>query len=154
MTNSWIEMVKRSIGQSLEDVEGLFYVPSDESDVSMENLTELHVTLSSCNFRFRCSNDGETMTIDGSELSASNLGEYGEMRKVSLALNPKFIYLAHARITRVFLVKSCGEQYVIGVGLEFLAGLLIICNWGDELKIWDRAPETLFSDEGIRIVPA
>ena len=146
--------LRQSLGQLLRSVEGLFFVPSGASTLSLDNLDQLRITLGCNSIRFRCNSDGETLSIDGRELCPKDLGQYGALRHADLSQDPRFSVLVNMPLRQFFPVKSHDFTYIIGFILEFASRSLVICNWGDELKVWDRVPESLFADEGIQIVPA
>jgi hypothetical protein len=154
MEDSSRSALRQSLGQLLGSIEGLFFVPSGASTLSMENLDQLRITLGPHSIRFRCASDGETLSIDGSELCPKDLGEYGTLRRADLSQTPRFGVFVNMPLRQFFLVKSHGGQYTIGLFLVFGSCSLLICNWGDELKVWDSVPEALFADEGIQVVPA
>ena len=154
MEDSSTSSLRQSLGQLLRSVEGLFFVPSGASTLSLDNLDQFQITLGSNSVRFRCNSDGETLSIDSGELCPKDLGEYGTLRRVDLSRDSKFDVLMNTPLQRILLVKSHDCKYVIGIILQFELCLLVICNWGDELKVWDRVPESLFAEEGIQIAPA
>ncbi len=153
MEESSRSALQQSPGQFLRSVEGLFFVRLGASTFSLDNLHQLRITLDSNSVRFRCSSDGETLTVDLDGLCPSDLGEYGELRRADLSQDPMFRSLTNTQLRQVSLLKSYGKKYTIGVGLEFAGGSLVICNWGDELKVWKTVPDSLFANEGIDIVP-
>jgi len=144
-------LLQQSSGQLLRSVEGLFFVSLGESCSSWDNLDQLRITLGSNAARFHCGSDGETLTVDGDDLRPCGLGEYGEMRRVDLSKESMFASHMKKSLRQTFLIKSHEGHSDIGFLLEFDAGLLVICNWGDDLKVWDKIPEPLFADEGIPI---
>ena len=154
MEDSSKSALRQSLGQLLRSVEGLFFVPSGASTLSLDNLDQLRMTLGSNSIRFRCNSDGETLSIDGRELCPKDLGQYGALRRADLSQDREFVALVNMPLRQFFLVTSRDFTYTIGCLLDFSLCSLVICNWGDELKVWDRVPESLFSDEGIQIVPA
>lgn len=147
-------ILQQGIGQSLRAVEGLLYVSPGLLNLSLDDLDQLRLILGSQAVRFRCSSDGETLTVDGSDLCPSNLGEYGELRRTDLSKEIIFSSFMNAPLRQILLLNSHEGRHTIGVTLEFGANSLVICNWGDELKVWNTIPESLFEDEGIQIKPA
>lgn len=143
----------KSIGQLLCSIEGLFYIPSGSSDLSMKNLDQLRIKIGSCYIRFTCNNDGESLAIDQYELCPKDLGQYGSFCSFDLSNNKMFSDLMNTKLLNVYVLKSYGKKYEIGYIFEFEPRTLVICNWGDELSVWDRVPETYFDDEGIQADP-
>lgn len=154
MNGSSESVLQHALSQPLRSVEGLFFTSSGASTTSLDHLDQLRITLGSSSFRFRCSSDGETLAVDESELCPSDLGEFGSLHKGDLSQDQIFSRFINSVLRKMFLLKSYEGKCVVGIILEFAAGLMVICNWGDELKVWDTVPNELFKDEGIQITPA
>lgn len=148
-----INTLKQLNDQLLTSVEGLLFVSAGAEDSSLDNLHQIRIIIGPQAVRLRCSSDGETLTVDGRDLSPRDLGEYGELRRADLSSEPMFGGLINRSLRRVLLTKSHNGHYHIGIMFDFDEKSLVICNWGDELKVWDKVPEPLFADEGILIEP-
>ena len=134
-------ILQQSLGQLLRSVEGLFFVSSGASSLSLDNLDQFRILIGSQAVRFRCSSDGETLAVDDNVLCPSDLGEYGELRRGDLSKELMFDSIINRLLRRTLLLKSHEGIYTIVYVLEFDTGSLVICNWGDELKVWDKVPE-------------
>jgi hypothetical protein len=146
-------LMLRSVGQPLLKVEGLIYVPTGESVPPLDRLDTLQVTFGNRRICFRCGADGETLVINECELRAIDLGEYGELRPADLSQAPQYARFIGTPLRRCSSIVSHECLHIVGVMLEFTAGVVAICNWGDELEVWNDIPISLFADEGIRIEP-
>lgn len=149
-----LRVLRKSLGRPFHTFEGLVYAAPGEMAFSLDNLIQLRITCDSGHVSFRCGSDGETLIIDGSNLCPANLGEFGELRKTDLSHLPEFTRCLGTPLRQILLVKDSNGQLPVGVVLEFAAELIVICNWGDELKIWDSIPESLFADEGLKLTSA
>lgn len=126
-------------------------VPPGSHELPFDNPDQFRIVLDSESVRFHCSGDGETLMVDGHELCPRDLGEYGELRLVDLSKQKRFDTLIGTPLRQISYLKSYSGHYTIGFILEFDLGLLVICNWGDELKVWGEVPKALFADEGIQV---
>jgi len=149
-----LPVLQQLVGESLRTVEALVFMPPRETIPSLDNLDQLRITIGTESIRFRCSSNGEEIAIDRDELTPCNLGEYGDMRQFDLTHHPLFAALTTAWLRQVSQIESHGCRYIIGYVFEFSEGSLVICNWGDELKVWPSIPQTLFADEKIQITSA
>ena len=147
--NPWSKL-KEATGQLLRGAEGLCYHPSDGAASSLD---QLRIVCGEFAFRFKCSADGETLTIDSGDLLPVDLGEYGHMGPTDLADTPAFSSLMNTSLRRVYRVQQMDTKSRIGVRLVFTGGELMICNWGDDLAVWSGVPENLFEAEDIQLVP-
>ena len=146
-----LQILKTFADQTLRTVVGLFYVPPQIASLSIEQLSELKLTFDLGSLVFRCASDGESIMIEKKTLAPVDLGEFGELRTVNLNSTPPLAPLINGKLQTIHPVMSSNDQIPIGVKLTFSTGYIVICNWGDNLKIWDHVPEKLFKDDGIQV---
>jgi len=141
------------IGNRLRSIEGLFFVPPGEELTSIDNLDRLRITIGETPISFRCGSDGESVKIDQSNFYSFGMGEFGEMRKTDVTHDHNFAQFYGMKIENVQMLKSPNRDTPIGCMFEFHNGVLVVCNWGDDLKVWFRLPQDLLDAEGIQLVP-
>lgn len=143
----------RSQGEALRIAEGLEYVPAGGVEGILPGpLDQLRITLGSKSFRFRGAEDGEGLIVDGGDLTPREMGEHGAMRRVDLSEAPTFKAAMNTEFCG-FSEILAPDHIVIGVVLGFAAGYVVVCNWGDELRVLSKIPLELFLAENITVSP-
>ncbi len=153
LENNAVEGVLRTLGlsrgQALSAVDCLEYVPAVEAP-SHGRLDQLRVTLGQKRFRFRCASDGEEIAVDTDDIKPCHMEKHGVMRLRNLSHASEFRGIQFSTLREVSAAMTPNGT-VIGLALEFGEGCLVVCNWGDELKVYHSVPLALFAAEAIRL---
>ena len=125
-------------------------MPTGEATAELDQLTRLRMSFGANAVSFRCGPTGEDLIIDRDRLESIDLGKFGRLVCKDLTSHPLFAVHVNTPLNRVCVLKSY-ERMVIGCILEFRDGAIVICNWGDELKVWRDVPVAMFSMEKVQI---
>ena len=145
-------MYPHEIGQQLRQAEGLIYIPLAQAQPSLDKINQLRLWIGENALRFRCDSDGETLLIDRHDFFEAPLGEYGELKRRDLGVTDLFRRLVNGFLEFCHEIRQLDSQKRIGVFLGFSSGDLVICNWGDELRLWDKVPAELFTSERVTVL--
>jgi hypothetical protein len=147
MTKDLSDWAQSAVGGTLDRVEGKIY----EDGAGCQDFEHPHAVrmqfLGASGLTFFCHSDGETLAWNSSELSEVDLGEYGKELVIELADRLPWSGLIAKTLTSVSEFVSPGE---LVVGYEFIfepGGYLLLLNLGDELAIFDRPQERIFTEE-------
>ncbi|MEN6449058.1 MAG: hypothetical protein ABFC96_01080 [Thermoguttaceae bacterium] len=151
MDDVW-DLLAAARGQRLNAVDGLVYTPAGTDASACDHISQVMLTIGIVPFRFRCASDGETIDIGVvDQLISVDMGTCGRLQCCNLSEHARFEKVVTATLTQVQVATREGRR--IGIVLEFPSQCLVICNWGDDLRIWDHVPEALFVDDNVLVKP-
>ncbi|PHM72342.1 hypothetical protein [Xenorhabdus sp. KJ12.1] len=134
------ELLKKCIGEKLLKINGLIHYFDKEPRFDSPQKLELFFSGLKRSIIFRCSSDGESITISENPMEEIDLGEYGEDKIVDLSFLSSINDCYNNIVSDVFLIYSDLEKTYIGVKFSFIEDSnLIIANVGDDLYMFETA---------------
>ncbi|MBX5217826.1 MULTISPECIES: hypothetical protein [unclassified Rhizobium] len=134
--------------------EVVYLVHVFEGKWNMHNPQAIYLELSSgISFTLRCGADGESLQIAHGKVAMAerDMGELGQERLVNATRRGGWENISGQDIDFLGVIK--GQYAIEGIVFQSSQSELFVMNRGDELVIYNQAPQNILSEEGLTVSP-